>query len=669
MTALLRSFSLGFLAWHLGLLFPGLAEPAFLAIAAVAGLAGGAALRHLRARLALPAGLLVGVFTHTLLTVVPVWLAGSTPSFLDTIPLWADRQLTFSWIPFALAWFEGWAFTGKPAKRGWERLVHAGAVVALFWSQGPYHVTLYPNPLALALSMGVFLTVELILLAGRPPRRLAWAAGLLVIVAGVGVLWGLLGRYEDQSTASGGGLMKPDLFQFDFAPLVRLEDEITLGDNLVLLYREEGSPQTRYLRRLVLDAYDPARGFSLSQGKGPTVGRRVQEWAPGPTEERTAVTQEYYLVNLDPSSLLALNAPLRVVPYAQWNRSSFVNAYRVDSMVSGDALWLYNDQVDDGLTAQEREFYTRGGQDPEIRELALAMTQGAKTPFEKASSILQSLKEQYFYSLKPGNPGTRGALKHFLFEGKKGYCSYFAFSMTLLLRSLGVPARIAVGFVTDPNEAVLGFTPVRAFQAHAWVEVPFGPYGWLEFDPTSNTPAPGEPFQFPKGADPAELSKMIEEILDAKPRPLEDNGTQAPAPMATWDSVWTAGSAALPWALGVLVLFANEAWRQRWRWARWWANDRRRMALWWAELTFRARRARRGPFPGETPEAWAARSEDENPGLTALAGEVSKARYAASWTPGQPPPGAWAKTLGRRFDRTRPRPHRLASLLFPWWPW
>jgi len=670
MTELLRAFSLAFLAWHLGLLFPGLAEPAFLAAAAVAGLVGGAWVRPLKGWLALPAGLGAFALAPLVLSVMPTWLSG-VGSSLDTLPLWADRQLTFAALPFALGWIEGWAFTGRPGRRGWERLIHGAAVVALFWSQGPYHVTLYPHPLALALAFGLFLASELTLLAGKKPRITSWAAAFLVAVLGVGLLWSLLGRYEDQSTASGGGLMKPDLFQFDFAPLVRLEDEITLGENLVLLYREEGTPRTRYLRRLVLDAYDPARGFSMTDPKAPTVGRKIRSFPPsGGVEERVAVRQEYYLVNLDPSSLLALNDPVKLTPYAQWNRSSFVNAYRVDSLVSGDEIWLYNEQLDDGLTPQQRAFYTQGGDDPEIRALALAWTKGAQTPYEKANAILQNLKDHYYYSLKPGNPGSRGALKHFLFEGKKGYCSYFAFSMTLLMRSLGLPARIAVGFATDPADAVLGFTPVRAFQAHAWVEVPFGPYGWLEFDPTSDTPAPGEPFQFPKGSDPQELSKMIAEILDAKPQPLADAPEPTPGSERkfSWESVWTTSTSALPWAVPLLLLLVNEAWRQRWRWSRLTAgNERARMARWWAEVVWRAHRAHQGPHPGETPEAWAVRQND--PGLEALADDVSRARYASTLEPDLGRRVAVAsRAAARQFDRRRPRIHRVASMVFPWWP-
>jgi len=333
-----------------------------------------------------------------------------------------------------------------------------------------------------------------------------------------------------------------------------------------------------------------------------------------------------------------------------------VNAYRVESLASTQDFWLFNEVASD--TPLPRDV------DPEIQKLALEVTQGATTTYEKATALVLYFRENYYYSLKPGAPGPRGALKNFLFETKKGYCSYFAFSMTLMLRSLGIPARVAVGFATDPNAAVLGFNPVRAYQAHAWVEVPFEEFGWLEFDPTSDVPAPGEPFRFPQASDPAELSKMISEILEAQPQPLDAPGDEAQAQGGTNQASWVWG--VLPWAFVGLLLGTNEAWRHRWTLARWGAKDHRRAWLWWCQVVHRARRAARGPDAGETPEAWAVRCPDE-PGLAPLAAEVSRSRYAQ---------GAFdmmaieahARALVRRFDASRPRVHRLVAAVFPWWP-
>jgi hypothetical protein len=85
--------------------------------------------------------------------------------------------------------------------------------------------------------------------------------------------------------------------------------------------------------------------------------------------------------------------------------------------------------------------------------------------------------------------------------------------MALMCRSLGIPARVAVGFYVDPQSEVLNFYQVRAFQAHAWVEVFFGSLGWVEFDPTSDNLAPGEDFAPFPGPDKDKMARLIAEIV------------------------------------------------------------------------------------------------------------------------------------------------------------
>ena len=67
-------------------------------------------------------------------------------------------------------------------------------------------------------------------------------------------------------------------------------------------------------------------------------------------------------------------------------------------------------------------------------------------------------------------------------EGKRGYCQHFAGAMALMLRFLGIPARVAAGFTSGKRED--GGWTVTDHNAHAWVEVWFPGYGWLAFDPT-----------------------------------------------------------------------------------------------------------------------------------------------------------------------------------------
>ena len=684
MITLLRGFSIAFLTWHFSLYFPGLAEP--LAQVALVGVAFalGRVSSRLRLGLAILAAGLAFLALRLVVVGLPELLAGITATtFWDNLPLAAERQLQFALLPWAVGFWQGWWHTTDRSRLGLERLLNAALLVAVFWAQGPYHVTLYPYPLGLALALLLFLASEFLVLWGlKTPlvrRTVTAITGVAVLaVAGIALLWTLLGRYEESATASGGGLMKPDLFQFDFAPLVRLESEIRLSDHLVLLYREGGPATKRYLRRFVLTDYAPAEGFSMAKTAGaevpPPVGRQVLRFGDsGATSRRQSVEQAYFLVNLDPSSLLALNAPVMVTPYARWDKSSFVNAYRVESRVSGDLYWEYSDAVGDGLSDEERTRALDYGGDEQLRELALSLTKGAETPYEKALAVQNWLKANFFYSLKPGVAGSEGALKHFLFTSRKGYCSYFAFSMALMLRSVGVPARVSVGFLTNPQEKVLDFYPVRAFQAHAWVEVPFDGYGWVDFDPTSEVLAPGENFQLPRAMNSDELTRMIAEILEAQPSPLvEDPLTAKTASgglplqaVGDWLGRW-GGLLVL-----LVLLVAQELYRWRWTLARWGAPPRHQVELAWKLLRHHARLAGRAPSAAETPQFWAAQDWAEDVGSNARTwvDHLERARYAPAYDALQARAahGA-ARELARSLQKSTPLHRRVVRAVVPWWP-
>jgi hypothetical protein len=73
---------------------------------------------------------------------------------------------------------------------------------------------------------------------------------------------------------------------------------------------------------------------------------------------------------------------------------------------------------------------------------------------------------------------------HFLFVRRKGHCEYFASSMAVMLRSLGIPARLATGFQSGVYNPISGLWLVRASDAHSWVEAWIPGHGWTTFDPT-----------------------------------------------------------------------------------------------------------------------------------------------------------------------------------------
>ena len=126
--------------------------------------------------------------------------------------------------------------------------------------------------------------------------------------------------------------------------------------------------------------------------------------------------------------------------------------------------------------------------DRRIPELARQITRNAKTPFDKALLIESYLRDRFTYTLNlTGKPGD-DPLAHFLFETRAGHCEYFASAMTIMLRTLGIPAREVNGFLPGEYNDLGGDYIVRASDAHSWVEVYFPGNEWQIFDPTPASP-------------------------------------------------------------------------------------------------------------------------------------------------------------------------------------
>jgi hypothetical protein len=97
----------------------------------------------------------------------------------------------------------------------------------------------------------------------------------------------------------------------------------------------------------------------------------------------------------------------------------------------------------------------------------------------------EHLRDTYPYDLSiPPQREEMDAVEYFLFEQKRGYCEHFSSSLAVMARSLGIPARVATGYVPGDYNPFTGLYEVRASYAHAWVEVYFPGYGWSTFDPT-----------------------------------------------------------------------------------------------------------------------------------------------------------------------------------------
>jgi len=146
------------------------------------------------------------------------------------------------------------------------------------------------------------------------------------------------------------------------------------------------------------------------------------------------------------------------------------------------------------------------------------LTANAENPYDTARVLEYWFRTEYDYSLDVERPNGDIA-DSFLFEMTAGYCTYFATTMTTMLRTQGIPARFVVGYT--PGERDGDEFTVRGYNSHAWVEVYVPEHGWIEFDPT-----PPEP------REAAERSMLEggtgDNGSDATPTPTAANGSVNP---------------------------------------------------------------------------------------------------------------------------------------------
>lgn len=128
-----------------------------------------------------------------------------------------------------------------------------------------------------------------------------------------------------------------------------------------------------------------------------------------------------------------------------------------------------------------------------VVDLAQQLTANATTPYDKAMAIQDYLRElPYDPKIKLPQTGNYDAVDYFLFI-QKGYCDYFGTVMTIMLRSVGVPARLVTGYLPGTYDWGQMRYEVYERDAHAWMEVYFPQYGWIAFEPTPGRAAISRP--------------------------------------------------------------------------------------------------------------------------------------------------------------------------------
>lgn len=124
-----------------------------------------------------------------------------------------------------------------------------------------------------------------------------------------------------------------------------------------------------------------------------------------------------------------------------------------------------------------------------ISQLARQIAGRLPTQYDKVMAITSWLRTNITYQEAIDTP-PQGVdpIVWFLFDYKKGFCNYYATAEVLMLRSLGIPARLAVGYAQGTYDIATNTYTVRRRDSHAWPEVYFDGYGWIEFEPTAAQP-------------------------------------------------------------------------------------------------------------------------------------------------------------------------------------
>jgi transglutaminase-like putative cysteine protease len=127
---------------------------------------------------------------------------------------------------------------------------------------------------------------------------------------------------------------------------------------------------------------------------------------------------------------------------------------------------------------------------PRTRQLAEEITTDIDNPYDQAVAITNFLRDNIVYQeTVPEIPRNVEPIDWFLFRHKQGFCNYYASAAILMLRSKGIPARLAVGYAQGEKFPEDVRYHVLQRESHAWPEVYFPGYGWVEFEPTSSQPA------------------------------------------------------------------------------------------------------------------------------------------------------------------------------------
>ncbi len=357
------------------------------------------------------------------------------------------------------------------------------------WSRGlePESVLAVLGVVAMALS------ALLLLRASRTKRLLAM---LLLVVAGLFML--LVGDmpHADASTEDELGVRSKD-------------DESKKNDKnnnqsgkpsepvaVAVLHDDLPDADALYFRQAVRSKLvgdrlleDPSGTYDTDVPTRFPAGTPVQIKTPQePNFHRRLQTSMYLLV--DHAQLFGLGFPDELSPLPNPNPRRFVAAYDVDSLflIRPVDRMLGRTAIPADWPEAKVQHYTQYPDDPRYRELSDRLVREVDPRFvgedvAKALAIKQYLEKEGFYSLEQKTLEGTDPTATFLFGDLRGYCVHFAHAAVFLLRSQGIPSRVAIGYGVQTQQRGAGSAVlIFANEAHAWPELYLDGVGWVTFD-------------------------------------------------------------------------------------------------------------------------------------------------------------------------------------------
>lgn len=355
----------------------------------------------------------------------------------------------------------------------------------------------------------------------------------LVVPAALPALDGglLAGSGKGTGRGGGGGTISA------VNPLVSLQNNLNQPeDREVMTYRtNSGAPEDFYLRILALDQFDGTEWRPSTRRLTDVPGRLPQPAGLGQgvavTEIRTNVSsspsyQQTYLPLPYPATEVKVDGRWRYEPEGR-------TLVGDDGQTTGNAKYEVSSLVvqptADQLAAAgppppelAREYTEVPDSLPDlVREMAAAVTVDATNAYEKAVALQDWFASEggFTYDTTVNSGTGTAAIGRFL-KDKQGFCVHFSFTMAAMARTLGIPARVAVGFTPGTFQSD-GSMSVGLRDAHAWPELYFEGVGWTRFEPTptrGSAPSYTLPDTPTGGADdPAEPSANASEAPSAAP--------------------------------------------------------------------------------------------------------------------------------------------------------